>query len=347
MAYFQLHDIKRDRMPYSTSDWWIRPFWAPEVSNTPLLNLKYTGACALMASCLVEPVMHYWNSLKTINMVYEVPKNSAQLSIFLKEGFKTPFFFSELRKKLVYGAVQHTLDAGFKISCFHYIFGGTWSPKMIADVNSIKYIACSFYAALLSCWTQYPLDIARKAYYADLTWPEELRKGYRSPLHALFKIPFTEGPLFLFRGGLPICAGNFFGMGWTFFIYAWVKDKSFFLWKLNEINYSWCKFWILNLSFAIGSIGAQPFFYVKKIMDEAPKCRGGKPFFESSYEALKYVKTRWHDTPTKFQQGYWTWMKNHGLILYLTIWFADNMGLMDNFKEDPWSYRVSNGYYSD
>ncbi len=347
MAFFQLHDIKRDRVPYSTNDWWKRPYWAPEVTNTPLLNLKKSGFCAIAASCITEPIMHYWNSLKTINMVYESPKNSGQLSIYIKEAFKTPFFYSELRKKLIYGAVQHTLDAGFKISMFQYVFGGTWSPKNFADVNSTKYLFCSFYAALLSCWTQYPLDVARKAYYADLTWPEDLRKGYRSPLHALFKIPFSEGPLYLFRGGLPYCAGNFFGMGWMFYTYCWMKDKFAFLWKVNDLNYSWCKFWILNLSFALGSLGAQPFFTIKKIMDESPKCRGGKPLFETTWDALKYVKLRWHGNGPNFQQGYWTWIRNHGMILYITIWLADNMGLMDNFREDPWSYRVSSGNYID
>jgi hypothetical protein len=347
MSYFQLNDIKRDRIPYYTNEWWNRPAWAPEVSNTPILNLKKAGYSAIMASCLVEPVMHYWNSIKTINLVYEAPKDTAQLSIYIKEGFKTPFFFSELRKKLVYGAIQHTLDAGFKVSCFHYIFGGTWSPRIFSDTNSVKYILCSFYAALLSCWTQYPLDVARKTYYADIQWPEELRKGYRSPLHALLKIPFTEGPLYLFRGGLPVCAGNFFGMGWMFFIYSWIKDKAFFLWKQNDLSYSWCKFWILNFSFLIGSTGSQPFFYIKNLFDNAPKCRGGKPLFNSSFEALKYVKLKWHDSAPTFQQGYWTWFKNHGLILYLTVWFADNYGLMDNFREDPFTWRVASANYID
>jgi solute carrier family 25 oxoglutarate transporter 11 len=35
-----------------------------------------------------------------------------------------------------------------------------------------------------------PFENARRAYYADKTWPLELRKGYTSPINALLRIPF-------------------------------------------------------------------------------------------------------------------------------------------------------------
>ncbi len=48
-----------------------------------------------------------------------------------------------------------------------------------------------------------PFENARRAYFADKTWPLELRKGYTSPTNALLRIPFEEGPYYLFKGGLP------------------------------------------------------------------------------------------------------------------------------------------------
>jgi solute carrier family 25 (mitochondrial oxoglutarate transporter), member 11 len=348
MSLYEIHDIKRDRMPYNANNnYHHRPYWAPAVNNTPLMNLKKSSVCSIIASCIVEPARHIVSALRSLNMVYELPRNTLQSSIFIREAFKTPFFWSELRKKMVYGVVQHSLDAGFKIAIFQYIYGSTWSPRTFTDYNSFKFMILCFGTAFLSGWTMYPLDVARKAYYADQSWPAELRKGYRSPLHALIKIPFSEGPLYLFRGGLPHFFGNFFGFGWLLFNYTWLKDKFFFLWKYHECNYSFCKFWILNFSFAIGALGSQPYFTAKELLDNAPKQRGGQPFFTSGYEACRYVKLRWNESQPNLLHGYWRWFRSHGAVLYITIWLADSMGLMDNLREDPWSWRVSHGYYSD
>lgn len=57
-----------------------------------------------------------------------------------------------------------------------------------------------------TCWLTIPFENARRAYYADKTWPVELRKGYTSPTNALFRIPIEEGPYFLFKNGFPIFA---------------------------------------------------------------------------------------------------------------------------------------------
>lgn len=348
MSYHTLQEIKRDRLPYKNSfDYWHRPHWCPEVSNSPLLNLKKVLPCTLVAACIVEPINHIASSFKVLNMVYELPKNSTQCSIYAREVLRTPFFFSELRKKLLFGAVQHTLDTGFKIACLHYTFGSTVSPKSFADFNSLKYLVMCLAASFMSGWTNYPLAVARKAYYADQSWPEELRKGYRSPLHALIKIPFTEGPLFLFRGGLPVYLGNAFGCGVLFTLYTWLKDKFKFLYVYHDFNYSFVKFFILSGSIAVSSIFWQPWLTIKDIMDNAPKQRGGNPIFSSSYEAVKYIKLRWNEYQPNLMHGYWRWFRQYGAISCISIWMADNLGLMDNIREDAWSWRVSYGYYSD
>ena len=348
MSYHTLHEIKRDRIPYENSnDYWHRPAWCPEVSNSPLLNLKKTIPCTVIAACITEPINHIWATFKSLNMVYELPKNTQQYSIFTREIFKTPYFFSELRKKVVFGIVQHSLDIGLKISCLHYVFGSTVSPKTFADFNSLKYIFMCLVASFMSGWTNYPLAVARKAYYADQSWPEELRKGYRSPLHALVKIPFSEGPLFLFRGGLPVYLGNAIGCGWFFTFYTWFKDKSKFFWIYHDFNYSMCKFIILSGSMALASIFWQPWLTVKDILDNAPKDRGGKPTFNSSYEAIRYVKLRWNEYQPNLMYGYWRWFRSYGIQMFISVWLADNLGLMDNIREDAWSWRVSYGYYSD
>jgi solute carrier family 25 oxoglutarate transporter 11 len=49
-----------------------------------------------------------------------------------------------------------------------------------------------------------PFENARRAYFADRSWPAELRRGYTSPANAMLRIPFEEGISYLFKGGFPI-----------------------------------------------------------------------------------------------------------------------------------------------
>lgn len=115
-----------------------------------------------------------------------------------------------------------------RLSMLHYFWGASWSPNCFLDMNILKYGGLCFISGFASGMFGIPFIVARRAYFADLTWPAELRKGYRSPLHALTKIPFTEGPLYLFKGGLPIYLGNALFTSWAFSMYTWLKNKTFF-----------------------------------------------------------------------------------------------------------------------
>jgi len=42
---------------------------------------------------------HFWGSMKTLNLVYEWPKNSKGCNVFLRETMRIPNFWSDLRKK--------------------------------------------------------------------------------------------------------------------------------------------------------------------------------------------------------------------------------------------------------
>ena len=86
-----------------------------------------------------------------------------------------------------------------------------------------------------------PFENARRAYYADKTWPLELRRNYTSPTQALLRIPFEEGPSYLFRGGFPLAMNQF--LFWTTFgtLYTFCKNKFFFFWVYHDFSYEYCK----------------------------------------------------------------------------------------------------------
>jgi solute carrier family 25 oxoglutarate transporter 11 len=227
------------------------------------------------------------------------------------------------------------MDYGMRIASLHKFWGGTWSPMCYQDFNSPKYFLFSYISAIPVCWIGIPFEVARKAYYADQSWPHDLRKGYRSPLHALFKIPFSEGPLYLFKGGLPVYLGNLQFTAVTFFAYTWLKNKCFIFWVYNDINYSWVKFWCLNIAWVFGSVLGYPFYHLKEMMEVWPKERGGRCTFQGSYwNAAKFLRQNYDVYNTNFYEFYWRWFRTQGLIFYIAIWQADNMGLFTNNMSD-------------
>lgn len=108
--------------------------------------------------------------------------------------------------RVSFGLIAGAGDTAVKLAAWQYIYGGTNSPAEYVDYNSFKTWACAITAITPVFWTTIPFETARRAYYADKSWPVELRRNYRSPLNALMRIPFEEGIYYLFRGGLPIAA---------------------------------------------------------------------------------------------------------------------------------------------
>lgn len=139
-------------------------------------------------------------------------------------------------------------------------------------------------AVIPTCWTGIPFEMARRAYYADRTWPLELRKGYTSPTNALLRIPFEEGPAYLFKGGLPIYASAY--LFWTnyFTFYSFLKNKFYFMWVYNEFGYNYCKTLHMGFSFFISSIAAYPAYFIREMVDVWPKERGGHCTWNNSYK---------------------------------------------------------------
>ena len=85
-------------------------------------------------------------------------------------------------------------DTAIKLSAWQWIYGGTNSPQDFVDANSFKHLTCAMMAFGPTCFLTIPFETARRAYFADKTWPLELRRGYTSPINALLRIPIEEGP---------------------------------------------------------------------------------------------------------------------------------------------------------
>lgn len=186
-----------------------------------------------------------------------------------------------------------------------------------------------------------PFETARRAYFADKTWPLELRRGYTSPTQALLRIPFEEGPSYLFRGGFPIAANQF--LFWTTYctIYTFHKDKYYWLWQYNDFGYDYCKVLNMSVAFAIASVVAYPAYYTREMVDLWPKERGGHCTWDNSYrKAFKWQIENMDVLYYNYMPGYWTWVKRHGILYIGALWLADNLGMMSNCNEARESLEV-------
>ena len=83
--------------------------------------------------------------------------------------------------------------------------------------------------AALTSWFSVPFENARAAYYADKTYPSELRKGYKSIFDALRRIPSEEGANYLIKGASPIMARNYCLFSASVFLYDFMRDFFYLL----------------------------------------------------------------------------------------------------------------------
>jgi hypothetical protein len=110
-----------------------------------------------------------------------------------------------------------------------------------------------------------------------------LRRGYTSPTNALLRIPFEEGPGYLFKGGFPIYASQF--MFWTTFctLYTFMKNKFFFLWVYQDYSYNYIKLGMMGISFSAAAVLSYPFYFTREMVDLWPKERGGHCTWNNNY----------------------------------------------------------------
>lgn len=236
--------------------------------------------------------------------------------------------------RMSFGIVAGAGDAGVKLAAWQYIYGGTSSPAEFADVNTFKHLLSSLNAFIPTCWTGIPFENARRAYYADKSWPVELRRGYTSPLNALFRIPFEEGPSYLVKGGFPIWTSSL--LFWTTYctLYSWAKNKFFFFWVYQDFSYNYTKAVMMTVAFGIASFVSYPLYFTRTMVDLWPKERGGHCTWKNSYrECAKWMILNMDTLYFNFLAGYTQWLRRYGISYFITLWVADNLGMFSNVSE--------------
>lgn len=246
------------------------------------------------------------------------------ISITNKEGF---------RPTLQFALLSGVFDVGIKVGVWRHLVGG-WA-QIWGSVNTDvwKRLGPSVVASFLTCWTAVPLEIARKAYIADKKFPEHLRRNYRSVANALFRIPFEEGPSYLFKNGQPTMLHNFILTGVTLSTFDFLID----MFSIIYDNYSMAKypFKIVSgiLSVAIGTMMAYPFGKtVRDVIEMYPRQIGGETLnydYKKAFHRVAY-QTQWSQNLA----GYGTHMLSHGPGLFAVLFIAESLGMFKSWRTD-------------
>ena len=331
--YFEFDDQRKIHQPY-TDAYTRMPVWKAPPYNTPYLNWKRGLYAFSTAVFIVEPINHFWNHAKLMNLIYEWPRTRSESNIFFKEVFRISQFWPELAKKLTFGLVAGACDTAIKLSYWQWIYGGTNSPQEFADSNSFKHLLCAILSFAPTCALTVPFENARRAYYADKSWPLELQRGYTSPTNALVRIGFEEGPGYLIKGAFPIYASQF--MFWTTFctLYTFIKNKFFFFWVYQDFSYNYIKTLNMLFSFSVASLAAYPFYFTREMVDLWPKERGGHCTWDNNYrKCAKWMIENMDQMYFNFLPGLTRWIKRQGAQYFIALWMADNLGMFSNCNE--------------
>ncbi len=188
-----------------------------------------------------------------------------------------------------------------------------------------------------------------RAYYSDKTFPKELQKGYKSWLDAFKRIPFEEGPYYLFKNTFPLYIKHIMGPFSAFFCFDFLIDKFSVLWRASNMPVTPIVACCAIFSTYVGAAFTYPFAVsVREMVDLWPRV-DGRDYFANNYRKASiymwlhqnilgfypgfFKKYFWHIAPQYF-------IVNHRW--FFTIMFAEKLGFFKYWRVDIFNGAADN-----
>jgi hypothetical protein len=200
------------------------------------------------------------------------------------------------------GVATGALSIGSQLAVFRH-FNSGWSANFGGfEYSFYRKLVTIFLSAAVSSPTGVLLDMTTRAYYADKTFPKELQKGYKSWFDAFKRIPFEEGPYYLFKGTFPLFVKHTIGPFTAFFCYDFLIDKLSVLWRTTNMPVLPLVLFAATFGTYLGAAFTYPFAVtVREMVDLWPK-KGADPFNGNYRKASVYV---WfHQNILSFYPGF-------------------------------------------
>lgn len=335
--YFELDDIKRRHSPYF--DVYNAFSWITTPENNFSWNYQRGAIAGVAAAAFNETQVLFTENVKLLLKHYERPKGFNQYRIFLKEAFKMDNFRLGIRNRLQYAFLIGSTDLAARFSTYRYCNSGWYRPFGSVEVNFLRRLGPSIFAALATCWISVPFDMAKLAYYGDKTFPKELQRGYKSIFDALRRIPFEEGPYFLFKNSFPLMSRNFFQTLTLLFSYDWLKDKfGTVTFRISDYPYGLVKGTMALISVYLACLFSYPWAVtIKEMVDLWPKEKGGVCTFQGNYRKAA-VWLWYHETTNTSFPGFMNnYFYRQAPWMFASLWIADTLGMFTYWSHDPYA----------
>jgi hypothetical protein len=198
-------------------------------------------------------------------------------------------------------------------------------------------------AALITCWIVSPLEVAQKAYKADLKYPEHLRRNYKSSFDALIKLPFQEGPSMLFKNSLPAILGTFLETWGLFYFTDYFLDYARFLHFDSGVPYALGKSTAIGIGTFIACLMCYPAKHNVRNMVELFPSQVGIDKHQGQYRKAmilasgrKYFSSNYH--------GFANYLWIRGPRLFVFMYVAELLGLFRSWRTSYLSFPGINPY---
>lgn len=323
--FFELEDIERRHSVYW--DVYNANSWVTPPDSSLKWNYKRGAFVGVAAALLQENFINFQENWRLLLRNYEPPATLKQLGIFTKSVFQMDNFKKALKNRNQYGLSIGLTDIASRVACFRWVNGGWQRQWGGFEYNLFRKIPGALFTAAFTAPISVPFEMARMAYYADKTFPKELQRNYKSFFNALRRIPFEEGPFFLFKNSTPFMLRNFFQTFTMFYTYDFLKDKLSFIWRVGQVPYEPVKWFNVLFSTYLACAFSYPWNNVVREMIEFWPKQNGQDLFKGNYRKaatwLYYHEWGSNLFPGFFNNYFWRqapWMMS-------TLYLADSMGV--------------------
>ena len=288
----------------------------------------------LLTTYMQEYLSAFIRASTLMSKHYEPPVNTTQAITWARETLNLESFrqgAKNRRQVMLYGAF---FDIGLKVASYRQWNSGWQNYSGGFEHAFLRKVP----TALMAFITVAPFGVAgemvQRAYTADATFPKELQKGYTSYFNAFRRIPFEEGPYYLFKNTFPLYFKHIIGPFTAFYSHDWLKDKVSVLWRTGSAPMY--PFVVITTAFSayLAAAFTYPFAYTSKAMiDLWPKKDGVDPWHGNYRKAITWM---WYGPtwnlafPGFFRHYFW-----HVFPLWFTsLLLADKMGMFSYWRID-------------
>lgn len=109
-------------------------------------------------------------------------------------------------------------------------------------------------------------------------------------MDAFKRIPFEEGPYYLFKNTFPLYVKHILGPFTAFYSFDWLVDKLSVLWRASNMPILPCKIFAAGLGTYLGCVFSYPFsIMARNYVDFLPKKNGVDPFDGNYRKAAVFI----------------------------------------------------------